>query len=128
LTSQLEVDIYNLHLDAGRSAGDRSARAAQITQLAEAIAQHSARRAVIVGGDTNLWGRDIALLDVLNEKEALLDSCRIGRCIDPGRVDRVLFRSSETLQLALKSWRIDKRFVDSNQRALSDHLPVAVEF
>jgi hypothetical protein len=53
LAPGLEVDVYNLHADAGQDAGSIAARLANLTQLATAIQTQSVGRAVIVLGDTN---------------------------------------------------------------------------
>ena len=59
LAPGLEVDLYNLHADAGQDAGSQAARIANLIQLSNAIYTNSAGRAVIVLGDTNsLYTRD----------------------------------------------------------------------
>lgn len=128
LTNDVELDIYNVHFDAGWSESDSAARRGQVAQLGQAIAEHSKRRAVIVAGDTNMFARDSSLLQQLKQRANLSDSCRFVGCSQPGRIDRVLFRSSESLHLQPTSWKTDARFVDSKRQPLSDHLAVAVEF
>ncbi|OWY62978.1 hypothetical protein B7486_55545, partial [cyanobacterium TDX16] len=54
LAPGVEVDVYDLHGEAGGSPEDQALQAADYEQLASFIAEHSAGRAVIVGGDTNL--------------------------------------------------------------------------
>jgi endonuclease/exonuclease/phosphatase family metal-dependent hydrolase len=127
LAGDVSVDVYNLHMDAGGAPGDRQAREAQVAQLIAAIQGESAGRALIVGGDTNIFGRDRVLLQRLLEAAELKDACSEVQCGDP-RVDRVLYRSSRALLLGVKKWRIDRDFVDDQGRPLSDHLPVAVAF
>lgn len=122
------VHVYNLHMDAGWSPEDRAAREGQVEQLIAAIRRGSAGQAVIVGGDTNLWGRDGRLLEHLLARAGLADACAETRCPDASRVDRVLFRSSRELQLRAAKWRVAAEFVDPARRPLSDHLAVAVEF
>jgi endonuclease/exonuclease/phosphatase family metal-dependent hydrolase len=128
LAEDVSIDVYNLHMDAGGSPGDREARQAQVAQLITAIQEESTGRALIVGGDTNIFGRDQALLDRLLESAELKDACSEVHCGDTRRVDRVLYRSSRALTLGVKQWRIDREFVDDQGRPLSDHLPVAVAF
>jgi hypothetical protein len=53
----VEIDIYDVHMDSGYAPADVRARALQAEQLLEYIARHSAQRAVIVAGDTNM-GRE----------------------------------------------------------------------
>jgi endonuclease/exonuclease/phosphatase family metal-dependent hydrolase len=127
LAEDVSIDVYNLHMDAGGAPGDREARQAQVAQLISAIQADSAGRALVVGGDTNMFGRDQALLERLLDATELRDACSEVQCGDP-RVDRVLYRSSRGLRLGVKKWRIDRDFVDAQGRPLSDHLPVAVAF
>lgn len=122
------VHVYNLHMDAGWSAEDREARARQLAQLGEAIQRDSAGQALIVGGDTNLLGRDRALLERLMAEAGLEDACAETRCPEPWRIDRVLYRSSDRVRLRPRRWRIASEFVDAARRPLSDHLAVAVRF
>jgi endonuclease/exonuclease/phosphatase family metal-dependent hydrolase len=122
------VHIYNLHMDAGWSADDRAARAGQVEQLLAALEGSSAHQAVIVAGDTNILGRERALLERFRSEAGLTDACAETRCPEPWRVDRVLYRGSADLQLSLRSWRVASEFVDDARRPLSDHLAVAVQF
>ena len=50
----ISFDVYDLHMDAGNSAADDTARAAQAEQLLSAIDAQSAGQAVMVLGDFNL--------------------------------------------------------------------------
>ncbi|HYP77112.1 MAG TPA: endonuclease/exonuclease/phosphatase family protein [Polyangiaceae bacterium] len=126
LAEGVEVDVYNVHLDAGPGREDQLAREAQVEQLAEAIAQRSQGRPVILAGDTNIRAqRD--LLTRFEQATGLVDVCETLHCPDASRIDRAFFRSSPTLKLRARRWSIDRRFVDRNGRPLSDHLAVAVE-
>lgn len=120
--------VYNLHMDAGWSAEDRAARARQVAQLIDAIRRDSAGQALVVGGDTNMLGRERALLEHLMAEVRLEDACAKTSCPEPRRIDRILYRSSEQLRLRPKRWRIATEFVDAAQQPLSDHLAVAVQF
>lgn len=128
LADGVEVDVYNLHMDAGSSVLDQKARSSQVEQLLQAIERHSPGQALIVAGDTNVWGRESELLSRLQRGAGLSEVCRKLRCPQPWRIDRVYYRSSSRVELAPRSWRVDPRFVDARRRPLSDHLPVAVEF
>jgi endonuclease/exonuclease/phosphatase family metal-dependent hydrolase len=128
LARGVEVDVYNLHMDAGNAPGDREARAQQARQLLRSIALRSAGRPVIVGGDTNLGRGDEEVVRRLLSEAGMTDACRARRCRDRHRIDRVLFRGSDALELTATEWRIDSRFVDGAGRPLSDHEAVAVEF
>ncbi|MFZ5893875.1 MAG: endonuclease/exonuclease/phosphatase family protein [Myxococcota bacterium] len=127
LAPGVEVDVYNLHMDAGSSSGDAAAREAQIAQLSEAIAQLSPSAAVIVAGDTNIHARQRALLERFQKETGLSDACDALNCAEPRRIDRVFYRSSRSVRLEARRWSIDHRFVDARKRPLSDHLAVAVE-
>ncbi len=121
------VDVYDLHMDAGWSAEDKSARKAQLEQLASAIERFSAGRAVIVGGDFNLTRKEAELLRKFATRTGLTDACTVLACPEPQRIDRVLYRGSPTLELRARNWKADRSFVDASGRPLSDHLPVVVE-
>lgn len=120
------VDVYNLHMDAGRDGGDRAARAAQVAQLLAAIGEQSGGVAVIVAGDTNMKDGDEAELDALIDGAGLTDACRALGCAEPLRIDRVMFRGSAELELSATGWGVDERFVDASGDPLSDHEAVAV--
>jgi endonuclease/exonuclease/phosphatase family metal-dependent hydrolase len=122
------VDVYNVHLDAGNAGGDVRARDAQLLQLSQAIFRHSAQQAVIVAGDTNIHAGRRESLRGFEQRNGLSDACETLHCAEPRRIDRVFFRSSAALTLSPTSWKTDSSFVDAHGNALSDHLPVAVEF
>ena len=121
LAPGVEVDVYNLHLDAGWDDEDRAARAKQVAQLLASIATRSKDRAVIVAGDTNLRSRrDQATLAEL--EKVLTDACAATACAQPGRIDRVLVKDGKKVRLTPKTWRIEPGF-----DGLSDHAPIVVE-
>lgn len=126
------VDVYNLHMDAGNSSGDQTARAAQVDQLLAEIATRSAGHAIIVAGDTNINPSKSAenkqMLDKLLLQGNLTDACVHVSCGDVNRIDRVMYRSSAQVQLEALSWKLDTSFVDSAGVALSDHEAVGVQF
>jgi endonuclease/exonuclease/phosphatase family metal-dependent hydrolase len=122
------LDVWNVHLDAGFSAGDRAARASQLEQLAAAVRLHSSDRALIVAGDFNLSSAELDQLRLFQRATATRDACRATRCPQPWRIDRVLFRPSKALPLAAARWRLPPGFVDARGAPLSDHAPVAVDF
>jgi endonuclease/exonuclease/phosphatase family metal-dependent hydrolase len=126
LAEGVELDVYNVHLDAGSSSADQRAREAQVEQLVEAIVHRSAGRPILLAGDTNLRApRD--LLKRLEHATGLLDVCEALHCPDAQRIDRVFYRSSPALTISPRKWRIDRRFTDAKGQPLSDHLAVAVE-
>jgi endonuclease/exonuclease/phosphatase family metal-dependent hydrolase len=126
LADGVELDVYNVHLDAGPSSADQRAREAQVDQLVEAIAHRSAGRPVLLAGDTNLRSEP-ELLKRFQQATELVDVCEALRCPDRRRIDRVFYRSSPALKLSPRKWSLDYRFVDKKGRPLSDHLAVAVE-
>jgi hypothetical protein len=129
LAPGLTVDVYNLHLDAGRAERDFTARTIQIAHLLEAVSARSAGRSVIVAGDTNMWrrGSDAFNLERLREELGLRDACEELAC-GWERIDRVLYRSGGEVILRASRYRIPEEFVDERGYDLSDHHPVAVHF
>jgi len=120
------IDVYNLHMDAGRDPGDIEARAEQVDQLVAVIADRSAGKAVIVGGDTNMKGEDEEHLQRLLDEAGLTDVCRALDCGEELRIDRVMFRSGEDVAIEAKTWGIDPIFVDAEGVDLSDHEAIGV--
>ena len=123
----LLIDVYDVHLDAGAAAGDRTARAAQLVQLMDTIRLLSAEHAVIVAGDFNLTEAERPSLYALGASVGLVDACARLHCPEPWRLDRILTRSSRRLFLQPRAWRLDRSFRDVEGRPLSDHLLVAVD-
>ncbi|MEV0537403.1 endonuclease [Kitasatospora sp. NPDC050463] len=148
LAEGVYVDLYNLHANAGTSAGDEAARAANLAQLTAFVRTHSAGNAVVVMGDTNTrytraddtiaqFASDNRLTDawvqlerggvaptrgadpLLCDEDAITDTCEV--------VDKVLYRGSALLSLTATSYA-DKHadFLDGSGRMLSDHDPIAV--
>jgi endonuclease/exonuclease/phosphatase family metal-dependent hydrolase len=131
IAAGIVVDIYNLHLDSGSSSEDFTARDRQIEQLIRRVKARSSDNAIILMGDTNLHTesrpRDAALLDSMLHVLQLTDACRDLGCGEE-HVDRVLFRSSNTLSLTPTSWQLDPDFVDPQGHSLSDHPAISVTF
>jgi endonuclease/exonuclease/phosphatase family metal-dependent hydrolase len=122
------VDVYNLHMDAGGGAEDVAARDAQVLQLLATIETRSAGMAIIVAGDTNMGSDDEASLQALLQGAQLDDACRVLSCGEESRIDRIMFRGSDQIELTVESWRVDMSFVDGNGDDLSDHEAVGVDF
>lgn len=127
LAPGVSIDVYNVHFDSGDAAGDLGARAAQADQLAEYVQDHSAEHAVIVAGDTNMRAFEPALERLLSGA-TLSDACRVLTCSDPGIIDRVMYRGSDSLDLRASKFAVDQRFVGKDGRDLSDHKAVGVVF
>jgi hypothetical protein len=127
----VEVDVYNLHADAGGDQGDIDARIVQYDQLADFIEAFSAGRALIVAGDTNLntWSgtrpQDDTTLVTFMTRLGLTDAARtLG---GQESLDRVMLRSSADVELTAKTWRFATEFVDAAGQPLSDHDAIHVD-
>ena len=126
LAEGIEVVVYDLHMDAGGSAGDIAARDAQVAQLLAHLGANAGARAVIVAGDTNMDEQDEPSLVALLDGAGLVDTCRALTCGEEGRIDRVMLRSSAAVELTAVEWLVDDRFVDPDGNDLSDHEAVGV--
>ncbi len=129
LAPGVHVEVYNHHAEAGGSEEDEAVRAAGFEQLAEHIAALGQDVPLIVAGDMNLHGGDPldeSVLQELCERSGLRDACAQLGCPDSRRIDRVLLRSSERVQLEPVEWWLPSEFVDAHGRRLSDHSAVAV--
>jgi poly(3-hydroxybutyrate) depolymerase/protocatechuate 3,4-dioxygenase beta subunit len=134
LASGVEVDVYNLHAEAGNTELDRQYRAEGFAALADVINQRSAGRAVIVGGDYNLnTDREIdgqIFADFL-AATGLSDVCQVVDCgADSHRIDKFAFRSGGGVTLEALDHRFEReKFVRPTDGApLSDHPALAVTF
>jgi len=137
LANGVEIDVYNLHADAGSDPRDQEARAAGFRQLAAFIGTHSDGHGVILGGDTNLHtepdsdrARDIEAWRTFQEATGLVDVCRVLDCAaDDGAIDKFAFRSSKRVKLAPLSATVEReRFTRADGEPLSDHDPLSVVF
>lgn len=129
LSSGVTIDVYDLHADAGKSAGDQEARSKQIDQLIDYIFEHSQGQAVIIGGDTNLSHRrprDMATLERLLQL-GLTDSCRSLSC-GKERIDRILFRGNTHISLQATRYQVEEQRFSIDGVPLSDHQAISVTF
>lgn len=128
------VDVYNLHAEAGNTSLDIEARAEDFAILAAYIAEHSAGRAVIVGGDFNLHSdraADGAIHREFLRATGLTDVCEAVDCgADVHRIDKFAFRGGDGVVLEATTHRFERDvFVRSSDgAALSDHDALAVTF
>ncbi len=130
LGGNLSVDVYNHHNEAGGCDEDYRIRSQDVQELLDEIAVRSQGMAVIVAGDTNLHRddpQDVPPLDGLLAGADLADACDTLACGDD-RIDRVLYRSSESVTLIPLEWWIPPEFITADGTDLSDHKPVAVRF
>lgn len=138
LADGVEVDVYNLHADAGNGDGDISARKANFEQLAAFITENSAGRAVIVGGDTNLKidddrperAVDAGVWTAFQEATGVTDVCALVDCgADDAVIDKFAVRSGGAVTITPTSHRFERDvFVDGSGEPLSDHDALAVTF
>jgi endonuclease/exonuclease/phosphatase family metal-dependent hydrolase len=128
LADGIEVDMYNLHLDAGRD--DFEIRADNVAELTAHILEHSEGHAVIVAGDFNLHldrDPDSDQFASLLADTGLSDVCTALGCDDPNRIDKVLYRSNDAVTITPLEWRNEAAlFTRDDGEPLSDHDPIAV--
>jgi endonuclease/exonuclease/phosphatase family metal-dependent hydrolase len=129
LADGVELHVYNLHMEAGGSAEDDQARALGLEQMIAFMEENSKDAALLVGGDFNLHTDEEPAkgqFEKLQLATMLADVCTKLGCDDPGRIDKVLLRSSAELELRAEEWRSEGDvFVSDMDEPLSDHLPVA---
>jgi endonuclease/exonuclease/phosphatase family metal-dependent hydrolase len=132
LRSGLEVDVYDLHLDAGDRGADWRARRRQMETLERAVAERSAGRALIVAGDFNLKQdvrRDRELLERFRGALALDDaSARPAAPHWDEVIDYILYRSGGGVELSVAQAGEALEFVDAEDRPLSDHPALFARF
>ncbi len=132
----VEVDVYNLHAEAGSSPADQELQRAGFPQLAAFIEEHSAGRAVIVGGDTNLHTdeeprnpqdvEDNEIWADFLEATGLTDACDALGCEDTGRIDKLAFRSGDGVELGVTERMVEEElFTDDAGEQLSDHKAIS---
>ena len=128
------VDVYNTHLEAGGGAEDDAARAVHVDELLAAMSTLgggggvSEGQAILFLADTNLHDddpEDLVEITRLLDGAGLSELCIDVDCPEPGRIDRILYRSSEAVELTGLDWWVVEGFVDGEGVALSDHDPIA---
>jgi endonuclease/exonuclease/phosphatase family metal-dependent hydrolase len=128
----VEIDVYNLHMEAGGDPQDEVLRDAGVSLLRDTMNGYSAGRAVIIGGDFNLHTDepvDGAQYARLLAEAGLTDVCAALSCPSPGRIDKFAFRSGGGVALAPESWRFETDvFQDPQGEPLSDHDALAVRW
>jgi endonuclease/exonuclease/phosphatase family metal-dependent hydrolase len=129
LAPGVEVDVYNLHMEAGGCPEDIAIREQSAMDLAAALGDQSADRAVVMAGDFNLRfsdPEDIPPLETLLQA-GLRDVCQEVGCTD-GNIDHVMIRDGADVRLESVRWWQATEFVDQRSGdPLSDHPAVAVE-
>ncbi len=139
LATGYDVDIYNVHGEAGNTAADQQLRADNVEQLGLFVETVSAGRAVIVAGDTNLHADvndpaeagdpDTILWQSLLDRLGLTDSCVAVSCSETDRIDKVAYRDGGALDLTAASHDfVPELFLDGSGNDLSDHEPLRINF
>jgi endonuclease/exonuclease/phosphatase family metal-dependent hydrolase len=124
LAPGVEVDVYNLHNEAGGCADDVVIRQASTDLILDEIDRRSAGRAVIVAGDFNLRASDPTDSPMLLQWEAAMrDACKEREgCIDT--IERMYVRDGETVRLTTLAYQLDgEAWYAPDGAPLSDHPP-----
>jgi hypothetical protein len=144
LSPGVELDVYNLHGEAGRGAQDLPLMRSDFEQLAAFINQPArAGRAIILGGDTNLHTErassasnpDREIWQTFRDATGITDVCDTAvtaiTCSpdgDGGLIDKFAYRSSSTLLIEPVSHSYETAKFTYSAGSLSDHDPLAVRF
>lgn len=139
LAAGVEVDVYNLHAEAGATLQDQQLQEADFVQLAAFMQANSEGRAVILGGDTNLHtesnhpdgheGADTRIWADFLDATGLTDACHAVGCAARTQIDKVAFRSGDSVNLTVLTHDLPRaRFRDPEGNNLSDHPPLVVTF
>ena len=134
-----EVDVYNLHGEAGGTATDQQLQEDDYAELAAYIRANSRGRAIVLGGDTNLHTEpehpdaegeaDTIIWARFLRRTGLRDACTAVRCAETGDIDKIAFRSNRDMTLTPLSHEFPTAdFETADGEPLSDHEPLAVEF
>lgn len=144
-----EVDLYNLHADAGDTEWDDGARSKNLDQLLAFINATSKGKATILAGDFNdRWTTATLSIDKLINAgftDVWVSVVRGGQypvrgsdrkdCPVPApnnkceTVDKVFYRSGDSVTLKATSFRYESKvFVQKDGNKLSDHNPLLVDF
>jgi exonuclease III len=144
------VDLYNVHCNAGSDPLDYAARRDNVQQLCAYIRAHSDGNAVIVMGDFNSrytrLDDNIRTVDSTDMKNVwvellrggvypLQDGNSLSDCTPDATnatcevVDKIFFRSSNKITLTPTYYQLDDpKFYDNTGDPLSDHKPMTAKF
>jgi hypothetical protein len=134
LAPGIEVDVYDLHGEAGSTASDQQLQEADYRQLAAFINDRSGGHAVVLGGDTNLHTQsgnpDAAIWQTFLTDTGLTDVCQSVECgVDRTVIDKFAYRSNDAVAIAPLSHRFERdKFVRPDGMPLSDHSALAVRY
>lgn len=128
----VEIDVYNLHKEAGGSENDERLRGEGIGQILDVMTTFSAGRAILIGGDFNLHTDeepDKSQYERLLAEAGLTDACDALACPEPARIDKMAYRSGGRVELEALSWRFAlDEFAADDGTPLSDHDALSVDF
>ena len=151
IASGVVVDVYVLHMDAGSSDGDITAREKQLTQLATYIKGTNNKRPIIIVGDTNCrYTREqlkTGFIDVINAdsrftiKDAWVEKIWKGTYPTYGGdammwynapynnntgevVDKIFYINNTESSLTIEA----NSYLHNSSFGVSDHYPVIVNF
>jgi hypothetical protein len=135
LAPGVEVDVFDLHGEAGSTTDDQRLSEEDYQQLAEYINQNSTGRAILLGGDTNLHTEpgnpDATIWQNFLAASGLSDVCSVVACGDDEHIiDKFAFRSNDSVTLEPLSHHFEReKFVHpTSGEPLSDHLALAVRW
>jgi hypothetical protein len=130
--SGAEVDFYDTHLEAGDGEDDFVVRGEQLEKLRAFVAERSAGRAVILGGDLNLSWDEPRARTLVERFAGALDLRDTGarprdRSRWPKRIDWILYRDGADLSLSVLEAGEERSFV-RDDAPMSDHPAVFARF
>lgn len=135
LADGIDIDVYNLHGEAGNAVQDQSLQEDDYRQLAAFIVSRPSDRAIILGGDTNLLtdsgNPDFVIWQDFLRATGLSDVCEILDCgSDATVIDKFAFRRGSSASIEPLSHRFerDKFIHPESGEPLSDHDALTVEF
>ena len=133
LAPGVELDVYNLHGEAGGSEQDLPLKQLDFEELAAYINAHSVDRAIILGGDTNLHTDEAfagGIWQTFRTATGVVDVCDTLDCgTDNHDIDKFAYRSSSSLTIEPLSHAFEReKFTYSGGLPLSDHEALAVRF
>ena len=133
LPNGVELDFWNLHLDAGAAASDRAARDTQLRRLVRRVRGVSREGALVIAGDFNLDdgnAADRALLERFARELGLADSGARAAADGPfahKHIDFILYRGGAGVALAPEEVGEAREFSDG-PTPQSDHPALFARF
>jgi hypothetical protein len=132
LAPGVELDVYNLHGEAGGTEQDLPLKQLDFEELAAYINAHSVGRAIILGGDTNLHtDQEFAggIWQNFRSATGAVDVCDTIDCgADAHDIDKFAYRSSDALEIEPLTHAFEREKFTYSGGPLSDHEALAVRF